>query len=63
MPLIITGNIYVSRDGKSAPRQLGWTTAPRSGVLRLVEAVHARGSRLFAQLNHCGRQVVPRLSL
>src|SRR3546814_16982223 len=22
-PLIITGNIYVSRDGKAAPRQLG----------------------------------------
>ena len=62
-PLIITGNIYVSRDGKSAPRQLGADDDDKiAGLTRLVDAVHARGSKFFAQLNHCGRQVVPRFA-
>jgi 2,4-dienoyl-CoA reductase-like NADH-dependent reductase (Old Yellow Enzyme family) len=59
-PLIITGNIYVSRQGKSAPRQLGADDDDKiPGLAQMVAAVHARGGRMFAQLNHCGRQVVP----
>jgi len=59
-PLIITGNIYVSRQGKSAPRQLGADDDDKiEGLARLPEVVHAHGGRLFAQLNHCGRQIVP----
>lgn len=59
-PLIITGNIYISEQGKSAPHQLGADDDEKiPGLARLVEAVHAQGSRIFAQLNHCGRQVVP----
>ncbi|MGB5452570.1 MAG: NADH:flavin oxidoreductase [Sedimenticolaceae bacterium] len=59
-PLIITGNIYISEQGKSAPRQLGADDDDKiPGLARLVETVHAQGSRMFAQLNHCGRQVVP----
>jgi 2,4-dienoyl-CoA reductase-like NADH-dependent reductase (Old Yellow Enzyme family) len=59
-PLIITGNIYVSRGGKAAPRQVGADDDDKvPGLTRLVAAVHAHGSRMFAQLNHCGRQVVP----
>lgn len=59
-PLIITGNIYVGRDGKSAPRQVGADDDDKiPGLARWVAAVRAHGSRLFAQLNHCGRQVVP----
>ena len=62
-PLIITGNIYVGRDGKSAPRQLGADHDDKvAGLARLVEVVHAHGAMMFAQLNHCGRQVVPRFA-
>ncbi len=62
-PLIITGNIYVSRDGKSAPFQVGADDDDKiPGLAQLVAAVHAHGSRMFAQLNHCGRQVVPRFA-
>ena len=62
-PLIITGNIYVGLDGKSAPRQLGVDSDDKIPALaRLVESVHAHGSKMFAQLNHCGRQVVPRFA-
>ena len=62
-PLIITGNIYVSLDGKSAPRQVGADSDDKiPGLTQLVAAVHAHGSRMFAQLNHCGRQVVPRFA-
>lgn len=59
-PLIITGNIYVSRLGKSAPRQLGADEDDKiAGLVRITQVVHAHGGRIFAQLNHCGRQVVP----
>src|SRR5258706_16202813 len=62
-PLIITGNIYVSRDGKSAPHQVGADSDDKiPGLTQLVAAVHAHGSKMFAQLNHCGRQVVPRFA-
>jgi 2,4-dienoyl-CoA reductase-like NADH-dependent reductase (Old Yellow Enzyme family) len=62
-PLIITGNIYVSLDGKSAPRQVGADHDDKiPGLKRLTDAVHAHGSKMFAQLNHCGRQVVPRFA-
>ena len=62
-PLIITGNMYVSPDGKSTPRQLGADADDKiPGLSELAAAVHAHGSRLFAQLNHCGRQVIPRFA-
>ncbi|MGB8432836.1 MAG: NADH:flavin oxidoreductase [Burkholderiales bacterium] len=59
-PLIITGNIYVGLDGKSAPRQVGADADDKvSGLMQLVAAVHVHGSKFVAQLNHCGRQVLP----
>ena len=62
-PLIITGNIYVSRDGKSAPKQLGADSDDKiPGLAKVVDAVHAQGAKFFAQLNHCGRQVIPRFA-
>jgi 2,4-dienoyl-CoA reductase-like NADH-dependent reductase (Old Yellow Enzyme family) len=62
-PLIITGDIYVGRDGKSAPRQLGADHDDKiPGLERLTAAVHAHGAKVFAQLNPCGRQVVPRFA-
>jgi 2,4-dienoyl-CoA reductase-like NADH-dependent reductase (Old Yellow Enzyme family) len=62
-PLIITGNLYVGLDGKSAPLQVGADHDDKiPGLKRLTDAVHAHGSKMFAQLNHCGRQVVPRFA-
>lgn len=62
-PLMITGNIYVSRDGKSAPHQVGADHDDKiPGLTQLTSAVHTYGSKIFAQLNHCGRQVVPRFA-
>lgn len=62
-PLIITGNIYVSFDGKSTPMQMGVDDDNKIPALsRLVEAVHAHGVKIFAQLSHSGREVVPRFA-
>lgn len=62
-PLIITGNLYISAPGKSTPRQIGVDSDDKiPGLARLVAALHAQGSRVFAQLSHCGRQVVPRFA-
>ena len=59
-PLIITGNIYVSFDGKSTPMQMGADDDDKIPALsRLVDAVHAHGVKIFAQLSHSGREVVP----
>ena len=59
-PLIITGNIYVSHDGKSTPLQMGADADDKIPALaRLVEAVHGQGGKIFAQLSHSGREVVP----
>ena len=59
-PLIITGNIYVSLDGKSTPMQLGIDDDAKIPALsRLVDAVHSHGVKIFAQLNHSGREVLP----
>ena len=59
-PLIITGNIYVSHDGKSTPMQMGIDDDAKIPALaRLVDAVHAQGGKIFAQLSHSGREVVP----
>jgi 2,4-dienoyl-CoA reductase-like NADH-dependent reductase (Old Yellow Enzyme family) len=59
-PLIITGNIYVSPDGKSTPMQMGIDDDAKIPALaRVVDAVHAEGSVIFAQLSHSGRQVLP----
>lgn len=59
-PLIITGNIFVSRDGHSTPRQLGVDEDDKiAGLAELTAAVHAHGSAVIAQISHCGRQVVP----
>jgi 2,4-dienoyl-CoA reductase-like NADH-dependent reductase (Old Yellow Enzyme family) len=60
VPLIITGNIYPCLDGKSTPFQMGIDDDSRIPALeRLVDAVHAHGTKIFAQLNHSGRQVIP----
>ena len=58
-PLIITGNIYINAEGKSTHRMTGADADDKiPGLRRLADTVHAGGSKLFAQLNHCGRQVL-----
>ncbi len=59
-PLIITGNIYVSAGGKSTPFQLGADADDKiDGFKELTQMVHQSESKIFAQLSHCGRQVIP----
>ena len=58
-PLIITGNLYVSPQGKSTHRQCGADADDKvPGLARLAAAVHRHGGKLVGQLNHCGRQVI-----
>ncbi|MEW1737900.1 NADH:flavin oxidoreductase [Nocardia beijingensis] len=58
-PLIVTGNLYVSLQGKSAERQAGIDTDDKKPGLRdWVQLAHNGGSLLIAQLNHGGRQII-----
>lgn len=58
-PLIITGNLYVSLQGKSQPRQAGIDSDDKKpGLREWVDLAHSGGSLLVAQLNHGGRQMV-----
>ncbi|OBI39716.1 NADH:flavin oxidoreductase [Mycobacterium colombiense] len=57
-PLIVTGNLYVSLQGKSAGRQAGIDDDDKIPGLRdWVSLAHAGGTKLIAQLNHGGRQM------
>jgi 2,4-dienoyl-CoA reductase-like NADH-dependent reductase (Old Yellow Enzyme family) len=58
-PLIVTGNLFVSLQAKSAGRQAGIDTDDKKPGLRdWVQLAHSGGSLLVAQLNHGGRQMV-----
>lgn len=57
-PLIVTGNLYVSPQGKSAGRQAGIDADDKiPGLREWTGLVHRYGGRLVAQLNHGGRQI------
>jgi 2,4-dienoyl-CoA reductase-like NADH-dependent reductase (Old Yellow Enzyme family) len=60
--LIVPGNYLVNRLGCTYPMLV---TVDRDEVIddlrRVVSAVHARGAKIVAQLNHGGRQSDPRL--
>jgi 2,4-dienoyl-CoA reductase-like NADH-dependent reductase (Old Yellow Enzyme family) len=57
--LIITGHIYVSRDGQCSPRQTGaFDDALVPGLKTLTQAVHRHGGLIFAELSHAGSQSV-----
>ncbi|MGW0943265.1 NADH:flavin oxidoreductase [Streptomyces sp. NPDC002623] len=58
-PLIVTGNLYVSLQSKSAGRQAGIDDdGKKAGLRDWVDLAHSGGSLLIAQLNHGGRQMV-----
>ena len=61
-PLIVTGNLFVSLQAKSAARQAGIDSDDKKpGLREWVQLAHSGGSLLVAQLNHGGRQM-PRSS-
>jgi 2,4-dienoyl-CoA reductase-like NADH-dependent reductase (Old Yellow Enzyme family) len=58
VPLIITGNCFADPAGRGANFEIGLDTdAHIPGLRRLADMVHRYGSRIFGQVNHCGRQV------
>jgi 2,4-dienoyl-CoA reductase-like NADH-dependent reductase (Old Yellow Enzyme family) len=58
LPLIITGNIFVSWQGKSGGKQLALDHDDKiAGMKELADMCHQHGTKLFAQLNHGGSQM------
>jgi 2,4-dienoyl-CoA reductase-like NADH-dependent reductase (Old Yellow Enzyme family) len=56
-PLIITGNAYISPEAQGVVRELAADRDDRiPGLRRLADVAHRHGSRIFGQINHCGRQ-------
>jgi len=59
-PLMITGNMHVSPDGQSTVRMCGIESDDKiPGLKKLCDVVHKHESKIFAQLNHVGRQMIP----
>ncbi len=57
--LIITGHIFVEPRGQYTPKQMGLhDDAFVPGLTRIVDAVHASGGKIFAELSHAGSQSV-----
>ena len=60
--LITTEPLYIRRNGRELPTQLGIHDDRLAGGLRrLVEAVHAAGGHIMAHINHAGRAANPKL--
>ena len=58
--LMITEGTSSSPDGLGYPRIPGaYSDAQLAGWKRVVDAVHARGAKIFLQLMHCGRIAHP----
>ncbi|GEE00756.1 NADH oxidase [Gordonia spumicola] len=61
-PLIVTGSLFVSRQGKSAGRQAGIDDDDKiAGLAQWAELAHSGRTKLIAQLNHGGRQIAKAL--
>jgi 2,4-dienoyl-CoA reductase-like NADH-dependent reductase (Old Yellow Enzyme family) len=55
--LLLTGHCYVHRRGRYTPGMTGLSEdAHVEPFVEVIDAVHARGARIFAQLNHVGSQ-------
>ncbi len=60
--LIILEPLFVDPQGREHPRQLSVDTDEKiPGLRRIVEAVVAEGSRIFAHINHAGRAANPKV--
>ncbi len=61
--LIISGHAYVEPRGKAGRRQLGlYDDHLIPGLTRMTEAVHQKGGRIVAQLNHAGMFADPEMT-
>ncbi|MGH2966638.1 MAG: NADH:flavin oxidoreductase [Solirubrobacterales bacterium] len=55
--LIFTGHCFVESQGRYAPGMTGMASSESAAAFEpVIAAVHARGARIFAQLNHAGGQ-------
>ena len=53
--LIITEHLYIHKQGKAHPGQMSIATDDAAGsFVRLTDAVHTEGVKIFAQLSHAG---------
>ncbi|MBN1138234.1 MAG: FAD-dependent oxidoreductase [Anaerolineae bacterium] len=60
--LVVTEPLYVHRNGRELPTQLGIDDDRLvDGLHRLVEAVHQSGGYAMAHINHAGRVANPKL--
>lgn len=60
--LLTSEPLYVQRNGRELPTQLGIDDdALTAGLERLVSAVHGAGGRIMAHINHAGRAANPQL--
>jgi 2,4-dienoyl-CoA reductase-like NADH-dependent reductase (Old Yellow Enzyme family)/thioredoxin reductase len=60
--LLTTEPLYVQRNGRELPTQLGIDDdALTGGLERIVRAVHGAGGRIMAHINHAGRAANPQL--
>jgi 2,4-dienoyl-CoA reductase-like NADH-dependent reductase (Old Yellow Enzyme family) len=58
-PLIVTGALAITPEAGGLFREVSIDSDERiAGLRELTEVVHRHGSKLFAQLNHCGRQIL-----
>jgi 2,4-dienoyl-CoA reductase-like NADH-dependent reductase (Old Yellow Enzyme family)/thioredoxin reductase len=59
--LIISEPLYVDKAGQEHPKQLGIDADDKiEGLHDLVQAVHGKGAKIFAHLNHGGRAANPK---
>jgi thioredoxin reductase len=60
--LITSEPLYVQRNGRELPTQLGIHTDDLvPGLSRMVESVHTAGGLMMAHINHAGRAANPKL--
>jgi 2,4-dienoyl-CoA reductase-like NADH-dependent reductase (Old Yellow Enzyme family) len=59
--LIITGHMYIRKDGKAGARQTGiWSHTHIDGLQEVCNTVHSvEGAKIMAQISHAGRQTSP----
>lgn len=61
--LVITEGIYPSREGRAYPNQPGLVDdAHEHGWATVIDAIHAHGTPIFAQLMHAGRITSPEIT-
>jgi len=61
--LLIMEHCYVCQDGKASAGQISASRdSDIEGLRQVVERVHANGTRIFCQINHCGSSGDPKVT-